>query len=134
MDYNELALKTCTDLDFIFYDLLWKNNTLIIYIDKPEGIVIKDCVRFDRYYTKLLESYNLINDNLVLEISSPGIHRTLRTRQHFFHVIGKKIKVKTQSGSIHTGILQEVLENTIVVDSLTIAFHEILKANQEGDV
>lgn len=134
MDHKDLAIKACTDLNFTFYDLLWKNNTLVIYINKPEGIVIKDCVRFDKYYTKLLESYNLINDNLVLEVSSPGINRILRTKEHFLNVLGQMIKVKTQSGSLHVGILTEVLEDSLIVGSSSIAFYDILKANQEGDV
>ncbi len=68
---------------------------LRIFIDKPNGISIDDCVDFTHAINAPLDDADPIEQAYLLEVSSPGIERELTRPEHFEKSIGKKIMVKT---------------------------------------
>ncbi len=53
------------------------NWYLRAYIDKPGGINVDDCEVVSRAFSDLLDEKDFIDDAYILEVSSPGLGRTL---------------------------------------------------------
>ena len=80
------------------------------YIDKEGGITIDDCVDVSHALSDALDADDFIPDAYILEVSSPGLGRTLKKEKEFLKSIGKEVDVKTYkpvNGSKEfTGILE----------------------------
>jgi ribosome maturation factor RimP len=72
-----------------------RGGLLRITIDKEGGVTLDDCAKASRYLSKALDLEEIISYRYTLEVSSPGLNRPLRKREHFVRVIGKRIKLKT---------------------------------------
>ena len=110
-------------LGYELYDVLYekegKDYYLRIIIDKPEGIDINDCEIVNNEINPILDEADYIKEQYFLEVSSPGIERTLRKEQHFLNQIGNEISVKLfkpinrQTETI--GILEEYNKDEITI-------------------
>ena len=65
------------------------------YIDKEGGITIDDCVAVSRALSDELDKEDFIEEAYVLEVSSPGLTRTLKKERDYERSVGKMIEVKT---------------------------------------
>ncbi len=83
---------------FFLYDIEYVKeqgeNYLRVYIDKPDGITIDDCVAISREMNEILDREDYISDAYTFEVSSPGVERRLRKPEHFTGAVGEKIVVK----------------------------------------
>jgi ribosome maturation factor RimP len=71
-----------------------KNKTLRIFADKEEGAIsLDECEAISRRMSELLDESDPIPENYMLEISSPGIERRLRTAEHFEKYLGRDIDI-----------------------------------------
>jgi ribosome maturation factor RimP len=75
-----------------------------------------------------------------LEVSSPGINRPLKKREHFARFVGKRVRVRSKEpiGGKRSflGMLKEVRDDGITVQEkadVDIPFRLIDKANYEHD-
>lgn len=72
---------------------------LRLFIDKfLEGearasVTLDDCAKVSDLVGTELDSSQVLGDSYVLEVSSPGINRPLKTPAHFRGAIGKNVKV-----------------------------------------
>jgi ribosome maturation factor RimP len=73
--------------------------TIRVYIDHLEGghgpVSIEDCTRVSRRLDDALEMNQTVPHRFVLEVSSPGIERRLRTIEHFRRHVGARVFVQT---------------------------------------
>jgi ribosome maturation factor RimP len=78
------------DLDYISTQKL-----LRIYIQNPltGSAVIEDCVKVDNALTPSFESLDWIPEDVVLEVSSPGVYRHVSTLEHFRLSMGEFLSV-----------------------------------------
>lgn len=65
------------------------------YIDKEGGVTIDDCEAVSRAFSDALDADDFIEDAYYLEISSPGLGRTLKKDSHFEKSIGLEVELKT---------------------------------------
>lgn len=89
---------------------------LRIFIDKPDGVTIDDCVALTRAVNPVLDSEDPIEQEYMLEVSSPGINRKLTRREHFEAFLEAPVRVKLirplENGVRELeGILIDVQEN-----------------------
>jgi ribosome maturation factor RimP len=63
-----------------------------IFIDKPGGVTIDDCVKVSNHLTHLFTVENIDYDRL--EVSSPGIDRPLTKPQDFERFAGEQVTLK----------------------------------------
>ena len=68
-------------------------KTIQLYIDRPNGIQINDCVNANQITKNIFGKTNQNYKDYVLEVSSPGIFRKLKTPDHFKSSTRKRIKV-----------------------------------------
>ena len=64
------------------------------YIDKPEGVNIIDCENVSRALSDALDKADFIPDAYILEVSSPGLGRTLKKDKHLQKSIGEEVEIK----------------------------------------
>ena len=82
------------DLYDVEYKKEGKNYFLRIFIDKENGIDLKDCEKVNDAINDLLDKADYIKDQYFLEVSSPGIERILRKDKHLEQNIKKEINIK----------------------------------------
>ena len=64
------------------------------YIDKPAGVNINDCEAVSRAFSDVLDAADPIEEAYILEVSSPGLGRTLKKDRHFEKSIGQVVEIK----------------------------------------
>ena len=65
------------------------------YIDKETGVNIVDCERVSRALSERLDEMDFIEDAYILEVSSPGLGRTLKKEKHFLKSMGQEVELRT---------------------------------------
>jgi ribosome maturation factor RimP len=73
-------------------------GTLRVYIDREEGIRVEDCERVSHRISGLLDVEDPIPGRYVLEVSSPGLDRPLRTEEHFRRQAQRLVKLVLVAG------------------------------------
>lgn len=68
--------------------------TLTVTIDSEDGISIDDCELVHRTIDPLLDEADPIDVAYILEVSSPGIEREIRTDAHIVACMGEEIEAK----------------------------------------
>ncbi|MEG2420994.1 MAG: ribosome maturation factor RimP [Oscillospiraceae bacterium] len=66
---------------------------LRVYLDKPEGVGVADCEAVSRALSDALDEADPIEGSYVLEVSSPGADRTLKSPEHFAQFLGEVVEV-----------------------------------------
>lgn len=96
------------------------SKILRIYIDKNGGVKVGDCTRVSHAVEDLLEVEEVVSGRYNLEISSPGLNRPLRKREHFLKVVGQTIDVTTKEKldgrRNYKGLLKSVDSNVLVME------------------
>lgn len=70
---------------------------LRVFIDGSDGIGLDDCELVSRQLSDFLDVEDPIPGNYVLEISSPGTDRRLRTIGHFEQFRGQEVRVRLKN-------------------------------------
>lgn len=87
------------EIGYTLYDVIYEKegsqNYLRIFIDKPDGISINDCENVNNAITDILDEKDFIKNAYMLEVSSPGVERRLRTDEHLKRSIGENIQIHT---------------------------------------
>ena len=95
---ENLIKEKIENIGYELYDVEYakegKNYFLRIFIDKENGIDLNDCEKVNDSISELLDEADYIKEQYFLEVSSPGIERTLRKDKHFAQNIGNETEVK----------------------------------------
>jgi len=105
-------------------------STVRIYLDGEDGITLDQCARSSRSIGILLEEADMISEAYVIEVSSPGVRRPLRTPTHFQDAVGENVILKVVEDGRNRkwkGRLLSIVEQdlTIEVEGETEAEKEI---------
>jgi len=82
--------------------------TVRITVDAEGGVDLDGCVRASRTAEMVLEEARLVSDAYVIEVSSPGVRRPLRTPEHFAAHLGERVEMRLGRGS-RAAVLHGVL-------------------------
>ena len=128
--------KTIGGLGYELVDVELANHGrfMRIFIDKVGGVTVGDCAAVSNHLTRVFAVEKVEYDRL--EISSPGLDRSLKRSKDFERFSGERVQVKLRvpiNGRKRlAGVLQNVREDGIQLDVdgelLTIAFADIDKA------
>lgn len=112
-------------------------KVLRILADTETGITADECARMNELIGEALDKEDFIDESYILEISSPGLDRPLKTKQDFMRIKGKRIRVYTYTPidkkKEFIGILEAVDDSSITVSDdstklTNIPFDKISKA------
>jgi ribosome maturation factor RimP len=78
-------------------------GVLRIFLCKPDGgtsgIGLEDCARVSRALSESSELDDLIPGHYVLEVSSAGVNRRLRSARHFAGAVGEHVRLVVDSSA-----------------------------------
>jgi len=124
------------DTSFFFQSGRW---ILRLLVDKINGgISLDECTKLNQKIGDLIEQQDMIKHSYVLEISSPGVDRPLRTPEDFSRSLNRKVRI-ILSQSIEgkyeiQGVVTEVTESGLNLDvegkPKQVTFDQIKKAKQ----
>lgn len=91
------------------------------YIDKEGGVDINDCENVSRALSDALDKEDYIEEAYILEVSSPGLGRTLKKDKHFEKSLGEEVEVKTykpiDNCKEFAGILKAYDDKTVTIET-----------------
>jgi ribosome maturation factor RimP len=72
---------------------------LQVRVDRPDaapgqGITIEECAAVSRALERWLDQTGTLGSGYVLEVSSPGVERPVRWREHWIRFVGQDVRVK----------------------------------------
>lgn len=89
------------DLKLDLYDLDYAGGVLKVTVDTPPGspggIDVDTLAQCTRLISRELDHSDPIPGHYTLEVSSPGLERSLRTPRHFQREVGKEVSVRLRN-------------------------------------
>lgn len=70
-----------------------KNWYLRVFIDKEGGVDLEDCQAVSEKLSKVLDEKDPIQENYLLEVSSPGLDRILKKDKDFVRYAGRTVDI-----------------------------------------
>ena len=119
-------------VDVLAVELL-SPSRFCVYVDHADGVDHTLCERVTDALRDYLREYSV-------EVSSPGIERPLRTREHFADVVGSAAKVRTLGSKKLKGEVVSAGEKSVTVavadgHDTHIPYGDIVRANlMDGSV
>lgn len=131
---EELLLPIVEACEVEIYDVEYVKEGsdfyLRAYIDKPGGVDILDCEKVSRALSDKLDEVDFIEDAYILEVSSPGLGRTLKKEKHFLKSMGQEVELKTYKPIDKCKEFVGILENydqgnvTLKMEDKTVTFQK----------
>jgi ribosome maturation factor RimP len=81
------------------YDVEVRPGTVRVVVDRPGGIDLDGLAEANRTVSEAMDQIDPVPGRYVLEVSSPGVERRLRTPAHFAGALGETVSVRTVPGS-----------------------------------
>jgi ribosome maturation factor RimP len=117
--FAELTERVRERIDALGYELVdlqrggTKQRTrLQLRIDRPDaavgrGITVGECAEVSRALEEWLDATSLLGTRYVLEVSSPGIERPIRWREHWIRFAGREVNLTIRErGRVRATILR----------------------------
>lgn len=119
-----------------------KSPTIRVYIDTARGVGFDELSSAQVWINKLMDEADPFPGAYLLEVSSPGIDRPLRTKEHFERFVGSDAVVKTSvpldGRSSFKGVIEAVEGDDIVMECeearIRIPLESIKRAHLKGHI
>ncbi|GFP25268.1 ribosome maturation factor RimP [Candidatus Hakubella thermalkaliphila] len=143
---EKLIREKVAAIGYELYDLSLNSRpsglTLTVFIDREGGVTLEDCERVSQELDPLLDRADLIRQSYILEVSSPGAERALRSQEDFNKSTGKKVRIiADQDGKIKdvSGRVIEVGDDQITFltdrgEELIFEYDQIKRANLQLEI
>lgn len=127
------------DLIDLIYRYEGRDLILRILADKPQGgITLEECARLNKQIGNILDEKDILQTRYILEVSSPGLDRGLKTENDFNRCINRRARFflnEAIGGKMeYEGIINKVEDDAVCVDScgkiIEIPLSKIIKAKQ----
>ncbi len=119
MNLEESITLAAESLGVQVYDIVTArehdNNIYRVSITAQGGVNLDKCAEVSRMISPILDLDEPLGGNYRLEVSSPGIERRLKNKQHFIASVGEKVKIKDIDTKTFRGELLSANENKIVL-------------------
>ena len=117
-----------------------KSPTIRVYIDTDGGVGFDELSAAQAWINEIMDELDPFPGAYMLEVSSPGIDRPLRTLEHFDRFAGETVVVKSKSPidgrSTFTGMLKGTRDEMVLVEcdsnAYEIPYGSIKRANVKG--
>lgn len=142
---RDLVSPVAEKLGYVLWDVEYVKEgaemVLRITIDSENGIGIDDCEKMHRAIDPVLDEADPIEVAYRLEVSSPGVERTLTREEHFDFCLGVEVEAKlfkaVNGVKVIRGILNDNFPDALVIvsgdDAYEIEKKAIAKINTVFD-
>lgn len=118
---QERAAKVAQELSFELVEVTLQKESrgkcLCVYVDKEGGITLDDCEKYHKTLQPLLEDI----DYDVMEVSSPGMDRPVKTERDFQRnkdgLVEVKLFAPLGGSKLHRGLLRDMDEKTVAIET-----------------
>lgn len=115
------------------FDVEYGGGRLVVLADREGGVDLEALTRATHRISSALDEADPIpGGRYLLEVSSPGLERRLRTPEHFRRFVGSLVSVKTlatvEGERRIRGTLSEADRKGITVDGRRLAYADIERA------
>ena len=98
---------------------------LRILVDKPQGgITLGECAELNQEIGRILDQRQILPGSYILEVSSPGLDRPLKTKSDFARCLNKKVHlffIEPLDGKLELeGIISQVSQGSVYIDKAGI--------------
>lgn len=93
---DELLASLGMELVEIEYKREGRAMVLRVYVDKPGGVNLDDCADVNRELSAILDVEDVVPGRYLLEVSSPGLNRPLKTEADYQRYAGRLVKIRTR--------------------------------------
>jgi len=129
---REVAVRAASTYGLDVFDVQYRREAggmvLRVQIDRPgpaakaeESVSVDDCARVSRDLSALLDVEEIVPTAYILEVSSPGLDRPLRTVDDFKRFAGRQAKVvvreKINGQTFFRGRLLGVEDDAVIVEA-----------------
>lgn len=109
-----------------------RRRLLRLTIYRPSGVDLDLCTEVSEVVGSLLDDVDPIDGSYVLEVSSPGLERSLDTPRDFERAVGEVVRVSLNEGTVVEGVLEEAGSGGARIHgedgSVEIAYDEVKSA------
>jgi len=102
-------------------EVLGNGRLVRVTLDADGGLGVDRIAEISRGLSRLVDEADPLSGSWTLEVSSPGLERTLRRPRHFTKSIGRQVKVKTHAPidgeRRHDGVLTAADDEGFVIES-----------------
>ena len=115
--------------EYQLYDVEQNAGIVKITVDSSTGVTLDQLAVINRKISHALDEKDPIPNKYTLEVSSPGLERKLRKREHFVAAVNERITVKlgphVEGERRLGGILKEVSADSLILEVENTEKHEI---------
>ena len=126
-ELEELVRSVAEDLGLIFVAVDVLPGLVRVFVDGDGGITVGECENMSRQLEARLDQEDLIQGSYVLEVSSPGLDRVLKTPRERAWAVGKKVKLVTRDGRTLSGTLQAAEDEAVSVNGEVFPVEQIAR-------
>jgi ribosome maturation factor RimP len=90
-----LVAPLLEDVGVRLYDLDLNGSVLRVTVEQDHGVSLDTITLVTRLVSRALDDADVMAAAYTLEVSSPGLERTLRTPEHFRSAVGAEVAIKT---------------------------------------
>ena len=110
--------------------------TLRLYLDKPGGVTLDDCVDISRQLEDLLDVHTDDAPPYRLEVSSPGIDRPVGKLKDFIRFSGHQVAIRMATAvngrknftGVLAGVVDEMIQIQLDNETVSLNFNDITRA------
>ncbi len=95
---RDLVLPILADRQLTLYDVEHAGGILRVVVDR-QGLDLDALSEVTRAVSRVLDEADPVSGRYTLEVTSPGLERTLRRPEHFAGAVGETVKIKTVPGA-----------------------------------
>jgi len=114
------------------FDVEFTGGRLVVMADRPGGVDLDALTEATHRISAALDREDPVPTRYILEVSSPGLERRLRTPEHFRRFVGATVSVKLEPGTEAPrrlrGRLDAADDSGITVAGRAIPYEEIERA------
>ncbi|MCB2147025.1 MAG: ribosome maturation factor RimP [Deltaproteobacteria bacterium] len=110
--------------------------TLRLYLDKPGGVTLDDCVNISRQLEDLLDVHTQDAPPYRLEVSSPGLDRPVGKLNDYIRFKGHRAKIRLTTAmqgrqnftGVLAGVIDEMVQLQVDNETVSLNFKDISRA------
>lgn len=103
------------EIEDVVIDARTRPPRIMVIADGDNGLDLDTAATLSRSASALLDGLDAIQDQYVLEVSSPGVDRPLTSVKHFRRARGRKVHVVLSDGSTLTGRVGETGDDSVAL-------------------
>lgn len=102
--------------DCFVVDIVQKGKSVTVYFDSDTGVTFEKCSQLSRLLENRIDEENILPEDYVLDVSSPGVDRPLKFWRQYPRHLNRTLKVTLKDGTGMEGKMTGITEDAFVLE------------------